>query len=60
VNLAFASWPVTIICTYDQRDFSAEAVAIAGHTHPHITDRALVSASPTYRRPEDFLIDVLY
>jgi transcriptional regulator with XRE-family HTH domain len=58
VNLAFASSPATIVCTYDVRDFSAEAMANACHTHPEIADRSAVSASPTYRVPEDFLLDV--
>jgi transcriptional regulator with XRE-family HTH domain len=58
VNLAWASSPATIVCTYDQRAFSEDAIANACHTHPEITDSAVVSASPTYRRPEEFLLNV--
>jgi transcriptional regulator with XRE-family HTH domain len=57
VNLAFASSPATIICTYDQREFSEQAIADACHTHPVIAGPAAVAASPTYRGPEDFLLD---
>jgi transcriptional regulator with XRE-family HTH domain len=57
VNLAFASTPGTIICTYDRTEFSAEAIADAHHTHPLVVDRSGAAASPTYRTPDDFLLD---
>lgn len=57
VNLAFATSPVTILCTYDERSLSAEAVAEARTTHPNITCGSDTAASADYRDPKDFLID---
>jgi transcriptional regulator with XRE-family HTH domain len=57
VNLTFASSPATILCTYDERAFSAEAIADARRTHPHVTCGEEATASPTYRAPEDYLLE---
>ena len=57
VNLAFAASPVTIMCTYDERSFSAETVADARTTHPEITCGNNTTASASYRDPHDFLLD---
>jgi len=56
VNLAFASSPATIICTYDERSFPVGVVADARRTHPEIAHGDSATASPTYRTPEDFLV----
>ena len=57
VNLAFATSPVTIMCTYDERSFSAEAIADARSTHPEVTYGSTTAASASYRDPRDFLLD---
>jgi transcriptional regulator with XRE-family HTH domain len=56
VNLAFASSPATIICTYDERSFPVEVVADARRTHPELAHGSGVTASPTYRAPDDLLL----
>jgi transcriptional regulator with XRE-family HTH domain len=57
VNLAFASSPATLLCTYDERSFPAEAVAEAHRTHPAITRGNDATPSSTYEFPEDFLLE---
>jgi transcriptional regulator with XRE-family HTH domain len=57
VNLAFASAPVTFVCTYDERSFPQDVIADARRTHPEIVQGETANASSTYRAPEDFLID---
>jgi len=56
VNLAFASSPATIMCTYDEGAFSVEAVEDARRTHPTVAHGSVASASPAYREPEDLLL----
>jgi transcriptional regulator with XRE-family HTH domain len=57
VNLSFASSPATIICTYDERAFPVDVVADARRTHPTVARGSDVTASPTYREPEEFLLE---
>jgi transcriptional regulator with XRE-family HTH domain len=57
VNLAFASSPATILCTYDERSFPVEAVADAHRTHPEITRGNDATPSATYAAPVDFLLE---
>jgi transcriptional regulator with XRE-family HTH domain len=57
VNLAFASSPTTIICTYDERSFAPDVVAEARTTHPTVTHGNEATASPTYREPVDLLLE---
>jgi transcriptional regulator with XRE-family HTH domain len=57
VNIAFASTPVTILCTYDERSWPAEAIADARLTHPEVAHGTEISVNPSYRGPQDFLID---
>jgi transcriptional regulator with XRE-family HTH domain len=57
VNLTFASSPATILCTYDERSFPPEAIADARRTHPQLTCGEEATASPTYRAPEDYLLE---
>jgi transcriptional regulator with XRE-family HTH domain len=57
VNLAFASSPATIVCTYDEQAFPAAVVVNARRTHPHVTAGSDTTASSTYQEPEDFLLD---
>jgi transcriptional regulator with XRE-family HTH domain len=58
VNLAFAPSPATIICTYDEEAFPAEVVAEARRTHPIIAHGDATTSSPTYREPEEFLVEL--
>jgi hypothetical protein len=57
VNLALASSPATILCTYDERSFSPSALADAHCTHPEIVSGNDATPSASYRRPEDLLLD---
>jgi transcriptional regulator with XRE-family HTH domain len=57
VNLAFASAPATIICTYDENEFPAEVLVDARRTHPDLAHGNQATASLTYQGPEEFLID---
>jgi transcriptional regulator with XRE-family HTH domain len=56
VNLAFASSPATILCTYEERAFPAEVLADALRTHPEIACGRETTASASYRGPEDLLL----
>lgn len=57
VNLAFASAPATVLCTYDEGSFSVEAIEDARRTHPTVSHGSDLTASSAYREPEDFLLD---
>jgi transcriptional regulator with XRE-family HTH domain len=56
VNLAFASSPATIVCTYDERSFAEDVVADARRTHPSVVHGVDATTNPDYRSPEDFLL----
>ncbi|HEY0518568.1 MAG TPA: MEDS domain-containing protein [Ilumatobacteraceae bacterium] len=56
VNVMFAASPVTIMCTYDERA-SPDFIHNALLTHPQLTAGPNTGASPSYRQPEDFLLD---
>ena len=60
VNLAFASTPATIMCTYDQRAFPAEVVADALRTHPEVACGRETTASASYLDPEDLLLGAFH
>jgi transcriptional regulator with XRE-family HTH domain len=55
INLSFASSPATVICTYDTRSTPERALDDAFRTHPQV-GAGQVTASATYREPEDFLL----
>jgi transcriptional regulator with XRE-family HTH domain len=57
VNIAFASAPATVVCTYDDRSWPEEVIADARRTHPEVFHGADATANREYRGPEDFLID---
>ena len=57
VNLAFASAPATMVCTYDEQAFPVDVIADARRTHPEVAHGSAASASPTYQEPEAFLFD---
>jgi transcriptional regulator with XRE-family HTH domain len=56
VNLAFASAPATIVCSYDTRSLPAEVVADARRTHPEVAQGSAAREGPTYQDPVDFLL----
>ncbi len=57
VNLAFASSPATIICTYDEESLPEDVIADALLTHPEFAHESDATANPSYRGPEQFLVD---
>jgi transcriptional regulator with XRE-family HTH domain len=57
VNLVFASAPATIICTYDLQAFPAGVMVDAACIHPAVAHAGGSTASPTFRAPEDFLLE---
>jgi transcriptional regulator with XRE-family HTH domain len=56
VNLAFASAPATIMCTYDTEALPRGVVADAHRAHPSIADGSLGTANPAYRDAEELLL----
>jgi transcriptional regulator with XRE-family HTH domain len=56
INVAFASSPATVVCTYDTRTLPASAIEDARRTHPQISATGEVTASSAYRGPGDFLL----
>ena len=58
INVSFASFPATIVCTYDTRSLPEGAVDNARRTHPQVIGAGEVSANPAYREPEDFLLTI--
>ena len=56
VNLTFASSPATLVCTYDERLHSPEAIAEAFQTHPEVLHGDAAVTSEAYRTPADFLL----
>jgi transcriptional regulator with XRE-family HTH domain len=55
VNLALASSPATIICTYDGQALPSHVLADARRTHPEVAGSGDVTASLSYQEPADFL-----
>jgi transcriptional regulator with XRE-family HTH domain len=56
VNLAFASAPATIVCTYDTVALPRDVVADAHRAHPTVADGNSGTANPSYRDAEDLLL----
>ena len=56
VNLALASSPATIVCTYDARSLPEGVLADARRTHPELVAAGVSSASVAYREPIDFVL----
>jgi transcriptional regulator with XRE-family HTH domain len=56
VNLVFAPWPATIMCTYDERAFSKQDLVHARRCHPAIAHGTATSTNPKYRDPSDLLL----
>jgi transcriptional regulator with XRE-family HTH domain len=58
INLAFAAAPATFVCAYDARSAPAGVLADAQRTHPELQLADGVAASPSYRHPEDSLLEI--
>jgi transcriptional regulator with XRE-family HTH domain len=56
VNVAFASAPATVVCTYDDRSWPEDVIADARRTHPVVVQGVDATVNGDYRGPEDFLI----
>ena len=56
VNLTFASSPATLVCTYDERRHSPDAIAESHQTHPEVVHGDVAVTSEAYRTPADFLL----
>jgi anti-sigma regulatory factor (Ser/Thr protein kinase) len=54
LNVAFAEYPLSFICTYDARVLPDEVIAHARSTHPEIVDVGGVSESGSYQDPFEF------
>jgi transcriptional regulator with XRE-family HTH domain len=57
VNLAFASSPATIVCTYDEEALPEDVIADARLTHPELAHGSAATGNESYRGPEQFLVD---
>jgi transcriptional regulator with XRE-family HTH domain len=57
LNLVFASWPVTILCPYDERSVRPQIVSEACRTHPHTIAKGRVADSSDYAIPGGFILD---
>ena len=57
INVAFASSPATIVCTYDSRSVPESVLINARRTHPEVAGAGVVT-SPSYANPEDFLLNL--
>ena len=57
VNLVFAAWPVTFICTYDERSQDPAIARQACLTHPHTIGREGMVDSSDYADPGGFALE---
>lgn len=56
VNLALASSPATIMCSYDGQTLPGDVLIDARRTHPEIAEAREVTASLGYQEPADFML----
>lgn len=56
VNLALASSPTTIMCSYDGQTLPSEVLADARRTHPEFAGADDVTPSHAYQEPTEFLL----
>jgi hypothetical protein len=57
INLTFAAAPATIVCAYDTR-LPVDALTDARHTHPMLHADGAAVVSPSFRHPEDLLLEI--
>jgi transcriptional regulator with XRE-family HTH domain len=55
VNLAFAAWPVSLMCPYDVSNADPQIIADARRTHPELLEDGNRQTSPYYEAPETFV-----
>lgn len=55
INVAFASSPATIVCSYDTRSVPESVLTNARRTHPEIAGAGVIT-NPGYTNPEEFLL----
>jgi transcriptional regulator with XRE-family HTH domain len=56
INLAFASWPVTVLCPYDERSLQPKILRQARATHPETLAEGVPSACRDYVPPDGFVL----
>jgi transcriptional regulator with XRE-family HTH domain len=57
INLAFASWPVTVLCPYDERSLQPKVLRQARATHPETVVDGTPSVCPDYVDPGGFVLE---
>lgn len=57
VNLVFASWPMTILCTYDESSVHPEIARQAQVTHPCTIGHDGITGSPDYPGPGALILE---
>ena len=56
VNVTFAPYPVSLLCSYDERLLPKEVVTAARVTHPAVVERGRSADSEHYIEPKEFLL----
>lgn len=56
INLAFASWPVTVLCPYDEHALQPKILRQARVTHPETLSDGVRSPCPDYLDPSEFVL----
>lgn len=57
INLAFASWPVTVLCPYDERSLRQGVLRVARRTHPETIVDGTPAPCPDYIDPGGFVLE---
>jgi transcriptional regulator with XRE-family HTH domain len=57
MNIAFAGWPATVLCPYDERSVEPAIARQARLTHPETIGRGGVASSPDYADPGGFVLE---
>ena len=56
LNLVFAAWPMTILCSYDERSVHPDVARQARATHPLMVGPGGVTSSAEYAAPGGFVL----
>jgi hypothetical protein len=57
LNLVFSTYPLTVVCPYDERSLAPTIVRQAHRTHPHTLGDQGTSNSPEYTDPGRFALE---
>jgi transcriptional regulator with XRE-family HTH domain len=57
LNLAFASWPVSLRCLYDERSVRPKLLEQVHVTHPRVVADGALARSTDYAEPEGFVLE---